>query len=223
MQVLKPKELITEKATCLIYGIPGMGKTTLLGMLPGKTLIIDIDRGTRVLSDCVNVDIVRVSEDLHEIAEILKELQKKCDYQNVAIDSLSELERGLLAYYGRQGKNDGVPGIQDYGRANIKIVDWCRQFRALPCNIFFTAWEEQGEIIATTGEKFTQARPLIRDKIVDNICGLCDIVGQIVTSAKDGERYVRLEGSNNAVAKDRIYKRQFCKFEELIPHTNEAK
>ena len=223
MQVLKPKELTTEKATCLIYGIPGMGKTTLLGMLPGKTLIIDIDRGTRVLSDCVNVDVVRVSEDLHEIAEILKELQKKCDYQNVAIDSLSELERGLLAYYGRQGKNDGVPGIQDYGRANIKIVDWCRQFRILPCNVFFTAWEEQEEIIATTGEKFTQARPLIRDKIVDNICGLCDIVGQIVTSAKDGERYVRLEGSNNAVAKDRIYKRQFCKFEELIPHTNEAK
>ena len=93
----------------------------------------------------------------------------------------------------------------------------------MPCNVFFTAWEEQEEIIATTGEKFTQARPLIRDKIVDNICGLCDIVGQIVTSAKDGERYVRLEGSNNAVAKDRIYKRQFCKFEELIPHTNEAK
>lgn len=223
MQVLKPKELTTEKATCLIYGIPGMGKTTLLGMLPGKTLILDIDRGTRVLSDCENVDIVRVSEDLHEIAEILKELQKKCDYQNVAIDSLSELERGLLAYYGRQGKNDGVPGIQDYGRANIKIVDWCRQFRILPCNVFFTAWEEQEEIIAATGEKFTQARPLIRDKIVDNICGLCDIVGQIVTSAKDGERYVRLEGSNNAVAKDRIYKRQFCKFEELIPHTNETK
>ena len=97
------KELIAEKPTCLIYGIPGIGKTTLLGQLPGKTLIIDIDKGTRVLTDCENVDVIRVSEDLHEIQEILKELHEKCEYQNVAIDSLSELERGLLAYYGRQG------------------------------------------------------------------------------------------------------------------------
>lgn len=218
MQILKPKELINDTATCLIYGIPGIGKTTLLGMLPGKTLIIDIDKGTRVLSDRENIDIVRVSENISpDIDSILKELKNKCDYQNVAIDSISELERGLLAQYGRQGKNDGVPGVQDYGRANIKLVEWCRQFRILPCNVFFTAWEEQGEIIASTGEKFTQARPLIRDKIVDNICGLCDIVGQVITSTKDNERYVRLEGSNDAIAKDRIYKRKFCKFEELIP------
>ena len=218
MQILKTKELTSEKPTCLIYGIPGIGKTTLLGMLQGKTLIIDIDKGARVLNDCENVDVIRVSEDLHEIKEVLQELQEKCEYQNIAIDSLSELERSLLAFYGRKGNNDGVPSLQDYGRVNIKIMDICRQFRALPCNIFFTAWEEHDEIIAATGEKFTQARPLLRDKSVDNICGLCDIVGQIITSTKDGERYVRLEGSNNAIAKDRIYKRKYCKFEELLPN-----
>ena len=217
MQILKTNDVSKDNITSLIYSIPGMGKTTLLGQLPGKTLIIDIDKGTRVLEGCENVDIVRISEDLHEITEILTKLKNNCPYQNVAIDSLSELERGLLAYYGRQGKNDGVPDLQDYGRANMKIVDWCRQFRALPCNIFFTAWEEQTKIIASTGEKFTQARPLLREKIVDNICGLCDIVGQIVSSPKDGERYVRLEGSNNVVAKDRVYKRKFCRFEEFIP------
>ena len=223
MQILKPKDLTSDKATCLIYGIPGMGKTTLLGMLPGKTLIVDIDKGTRVLSECENVDIVRISEDLHEIPEILNELRTKCPYQNVAIDSLSELERSLLTFYGRQGSNKGVPGIQDYGRANYKIMDLCRQFISLPCNVFFTAWEEQDEIIASTGEKFSQARPLIRDKIVANICGLCDIVGQVLISQKDGKRYIRLEGSNEAFAKDRIYKRQYCGFEELIPSETDTK
>ena len=216
MQILKTKDLAADNLTCLIYGIPGMGKTTLLGMLPGKTLIIDIDKGTQVLRNCENVDVVRVSENLHEIPEILQELQTKCIYQNVALDSLSELERVLLAYYGRQGRNDGVPALQDYGRVNMKLADLCRQFRALPCNIFFTAWEEQGAIIDSTGEKYTQARPLLRDKIVNNICGLCDIVGQIYK--KDDGRYVRLEASNEAIAKDRIYKRQECKFEELIPN-----
>ena len=216
MQILKTKDLTSEKITCLIYSIPGMGKTTMLGQLSGKTLIIDVDKGTRVLENCENVDVVRVSEDLHEMKEILKELHTNCEYQNVAIDSLSELERGLLAYYGRLGNNDGVPCQQDYGRVNIKLADWCRQFRALPCNTFFTAWETQGEIISSTGEKYTQARPLLRYKIVDNICGLCDIVGQIVTSTKDGERYIRLEGNNSVFAKDRIYKRKFCKFDEIL-------
>ena len=221
MQILKTKELQSDKITCLIYGIPGIGKTTLLGMLPGKTLIIDIDKGTRVLSDCENVDVVRISEDLHEIAEILNELTTKCMYKNVAVDSLSELESGLLAYYGRRGNNDGVPGVQDYGRANQKISDLCRQLRVLPCNVFFTAWETQGEIIAPTGEKYTQARPLIRDKIVNTICGLCDIVGQVTFSYKNPDnpqRYVKLEGSNEVFAKDRVYKRKGCLFEELIPN-----
>ena len=217
MQILKAADLATEKITCLVYSIPGMGKTTLLGTLQGKTLIIDVDKGARVLETCKNVDVVRISDDLHEMREILQLLQGKCEYQNVAIDSLSELERGLLAYYGRLGKNDGVPTMQDYGRANIKIVDLCRQFRSFPFNVFFTAWEDQKDIVTITGERYSQARPLLRDKIVYNICGLCDIVGQIVSSPKDGERYIRLEGSNNAVAKDRIFKRQFCKFEELLP------
>ena len=214
MQILKAESLTTDKITALIYAPPGMGKTTLLGGLPGKTLIIDIDRGTSVLSGNPNVDIVRLSDDLHEMNEILSELKSKCEYQNVALDSLSELQQGMLAYLGRIGKNNGVPDMQAYGRVDIRIIDWCRQFRALPCNVFFTAWEIQKEIVLPSGEKTLQARPLIRDKIVDNICGLCDLVGQIVIS--DNERYILLEGSTNVVAKDRLFKRKFCKFEEVL-------
>ncbi len=216
MQILKATDITTGKLTGLIYSIPGMGKTTLLGKLPGKTLIIDVDKGTSVLRGNPNVDIVRLSEDLHELPEILKELQSKCEYDNVCLDSLSELERGLLAYYGRMGKLDGVPDIGSYQRVDYKIIDWCRQFRALPCNVFFTAWEAQKEITAQTGEKYSQARPMLREKNTDNVCGLCDLVGQIVMNPKDGERYVRLEGTQSAIAKDRIYKRQYCLPEDLL-------
>ncbi len=216
MQILKALDLSTDKVTGLIYSIPGMGKTTLLGMLPGKTLIIDVDKGTSVLRGAENVDIVRLSEDLHELPEVLKELQGKCEYANVCLDSLSELERSMLAYYGRIGNNNGVPDMGSYLRVDYRIIDWCRQFRALPCNIFFTAWETQEEIILTTGEKYSQARPMLRNKNTDNVCGLCDLVGQIVMNPKDGERYVRLEGTPNAIAKDRLQKRKYCKFDELL-------
>jgi hypothetical protein len=44
-------------------------------------------------------------------------------------------------------------------------------------------------------------------------------VGQVIISTKEetaGERYIRLSSDMNTVAKDRIGKRQYCKFEELI-------
>ena len=216
MQILKATEMTEGKLTALIYGTPGIGKTTLLGTLPGRTLILDVDRGTSVLRGNENVDIVRLSEDLQEMPEILKELHGKCEYNNVCIDSLSEFERGMLAYYGRTGKNDAVPSQGDYLRVDYKLVDCCRQFRALPCNVFFTAWEMQKEITSVTGEKYSQARPLLREKNTDNICGLCDLVGQLVMNPKDGERYVRLESSMALIAKDRLNKRKYCKFDELL-------
>ena len=216
MQILKAADLTEGKLTGLIYSIPGMGKTTLLGKLPGRTLIIDVDKGTSVLRGVEGVDIVRLSEDLHELAEILCELQRRCEYDNVCLDSLSELERGMLAYYGRMGKLDGVPDLASYQRVDYKIIDWCRQFRALPCNVFFTAWEAQKEITSPSGEKYTQSRPMLRDKNTDNVCGLCDLVGQIVMNPKDGVRYVRLEGTQSAIAKDRVYKRQYCLPEDLV-------
>lgn len=221
MQILKATEITEEKMTALIYGTPGIGKTTLLGTLPGRTLILDVDKGTSVLRGNEKVDIVRLSEDLQEIPEILKELHSRCEYSNVCIDSLSEFERGMLACYGRNGKNDAVPSQGDYLRVDYKLVDCCRQFRALPCNVFFTAWEMQKEITSVTGEKYSQARPLLREKNTDNICGLCDLVGQLVMNPKDGERYVRLESSMALIAKDRIHKRKYCKFEEILSGRSE--
>ena len=217
MNIMKAKDIKPENLSVFIYGAPGMGKTTLLGNQGGKTLIIDVDKGTSVLAGIENVDVVRISENFGEIPAIIKELQGKCEYDTVCLDSLSELERGLLTYLGRVGNNKGTPSLQDYLRVDCYIMDWGRQLRALPSNVIFTAWEKYTEITAPTGEKYTRTSPMLRDKNVENICGLCDIVGQIVSSPKDGERYIRLEGSNNAVAKDRIFKRQFCKFEELLP------
>ena len=216
MNITKAKDIKPENLSVLIYGAPGMGKTTLLGNQRGRTLIIDIDKGTSVLAGNENVDIVRISENVGEIPGIIKELQSKCEYDNVCLDSMSELERAMLAYFGRMGNNKGVPSQGDYLRVDYYIIDWCRQLRRLPCNVIFTVWEKYAEITAPTGEKYTRTTPLLRDKNMENLCGLCDIVGRIVTNTENGDRYVWLEGRPEVVAKDRIYKRKFCKFGEVL-------
>ena len=94
-----------------------------------------------------------------------------------------------------------------------------RQFRSLPANLILTAWESLAEVIAVSGEKFTRAVPMLTGKTPDNICGLCDIVGKIIISDKDGtwgQRFIRLTSDMGMVAKDRAKKRAFCAFEELI-------
>lgn len=216
MEILNGKDLKLRRQTVLLYGPPGIGKTTALGELPGKTLIIDVDRGADVLIGNDRVDIVRLDTELREMKDILTTLEAGCEYDNVCLDSLSELERGMLAILGRTGKNGGAPELAHYNQVQFKMVDTCRRLRALPANIILTCWEEYKEVIALDGTKYTQTRPMLSGKTAENICGLCDIVGEIILSPKDNKRYIRLEGTPTLVAKDRFFKRQFCEAKELL-------
>ncbi len=45
MNIINAKDIKRDHLTVLIYGTPGMGKTTLLGNLKGRTLIVDVDKG----------------------------------------------------------------------------------------------------------------------------------------------------------------------------------
>ncbi len=216
MEILNGKDLKLRRQTVLLYGAPGTGKTTALGALPGRTLIIDVDRGADVLMGNERVDIVRLDPEMKNMKDVLGELEKECVYDNVCLDSLSELERGLLTFLGRTGKNGGAPELAHYNQVQFKMVDTCRRLRVLPANIVLTAWEEYKEVVAVDGTKFTQTRPMMSGKTAENICGLCDIVGEVVISPKDANRYIRLEAQATLVAKDRFFKRQFCTPESLL-------
>ena len=223
MEILNGKDLKLRRQTVLLYGPPGIGKTTAIGELPGKTLIIDVDRGADVLIGNEKIGIVRLDPELKDIKDILSTLEAGCDYDNVCLDSLSELERGMLAILGRLGKNGGAPELVHYGQAHFRLLDICRRLRTLPANVIFTAWEEYKEVVALDGTKYTQTRPMLSGKTAENICGLCDIVGEIILSPKDGNRYIRLEASPTLVAKDRFFKRQYCDARDLLTPNKEDK
>lgn len=113
--------------------------------------------------------------------------------------------------------SNGIPTLQDYGKVNSSIMNICRQLRELNANIFFTAWEKYTEVIAPNGEKYSRIEPLIRDKNMDNVVGLCDITGRLYVDCESEERRVWLEARPNIIAKDRVYKRRMCAFDDVIP------
>ena len=217
MNIINAKDIKVQQLTVLVYGTPGMGKTSLLGSLPGKTLILDFDRGTSVLAGKENVDIARLPVNNTAVFGAINELKASCTYNNIALDSFSELERAILSNWARNN-SIGIPTQQNYGQINILMHNICREMREIKANIFFTAWEQYTEVIAPNGEKYSRIEPLIRDKNMSQITGLCDIVGRIYLDRETDTRRLWLEGRPNIVAKDRVFKRQSCNLEEVIPN-----
>lgn len=222
--------------TSLLYCPPGVGKSTAIGMIAertdGNTLVLDVDRTiTRTLAkkenventDCImirEIDNVHTWDDWVKAMSELKEMKasgelEQLNIKNIAVDNVSELERCILADLGSQGKNKGVPAMGDYQYMQFKLVSSLRFMKSLGVNIIWTAWETIEPYTMPDGTQYSRSYPKISAKIVDNVCGLCDVVGRIFVN-KDGEHGIRLEASQNVYAKNQIDSRKNVKVENFI-------
>ncbi len=223
MQITKATEITADKATYLIYANPGVGKTSAIKHFPGKTLVIDIDKSSNVLKGEENIDIADI--DTHNIwkewMDAVTELLKGdySNYDNIVVDNVSELFRASLANLGREGKNHRVPEQSHYQRVDFTILDSLRALKKLNSRIIFTAWETSDLWEAENGQTFNRAYPDIRNKILNNFMGLCDVVARLVISKDDDGNEKRgfiLQPSASIYAKNRLDERKGCLVNELI-------
>ena len=233
-------ELVKNKRpiTCLAYCAPGVGKSTFLGIIgeqsKGRTLILDIDRTfvpTMAKNEVVHdfdrievwaVDNINTWDDWEEKLKALKELKDsdKLDFENICVDNISELERCILSDLGSKGKNKGVPAQADYQYMQFKLVNTLRFLKSLGVNIYLTAWETNENFQNPDGSYYTRSYPKVSAKIVDNICGLCDVVGKIRVD-KEGKRGIQMEASQNVYAKNQRDTRKGCLVEDFLREDEE--
>ena len=207
------------KGTYLIYGPPGMGKTSSFKYLPGKTLVLDVDRTTKVLKGCKNIDVTEIDNinTWDKWQEIIIELDKnyKGKYDNIAVDNVSELERCILSDLGSKGKNKGVPSQGDYQYMQFRMVNSLRYMKNLESNIVWTAWESTDLYTTSEGQQYNRAYPQLNQKIMNNVLGLCDVVAKMLIDG-EGRRGFTMTATNSIYAKNQLDNRKGCLQSELI-------
>lgn len=234
MQISNIKESakVQKPYTALLYCPPGVGKSTAIGLIAeqskGKTLVLDVDRTIdntlakeEVVKDIMRIDTVKIDiiNTFEDWSNTLIELQQmkeagKLNYENIAVDNISELERCILSDLGSKGKNKGVPAQSDYQYMQFKLVNSLRYMKQLGINVIWTAWEDVRQIVNIDGTSYSQIIPKMSLKIVDNICGLCDVVGKIAVK-RDGTHGVILEATPTIYAKNQLDTRKGCLVEDF--------
>lgn len=219
MEIINANDIDKTKGTYLIYAPPGMGKTSSIKYFEGNTLVLDVDRTTKVLKGQNNVDIAYIDTintwESWTNTLLLLESDYMNIYDNIVVDNISELERCLLSDLGSKGKNNGVPSQGDYQYMQFKIVNSLRFMKSLNANIIWTAWESDDTYTSSNGQQFNRSFPQLNKKISNNVMGLCDVVARLMIDT-EGKRGFVLSSTNSIYAKNQLDDRAGCLQNELI-------
>ena len=173
-------EALSERKKTLnvmIYGEPGVGKTTFAATAPRPILWLEAEGGTHSIADTEGIDIVRV-EGLESYREVLKYLHANPDkYKTVVIDSLTETQAAMLKEIMRRAakedlsRNEFMPQFAEWGQVTGVMREIARAFRDLPMNTVITALtrEDKDEL---TGR--TRVRPRMTPALSEELPAFMD-------------------------------------------------
>ena len=216
-------------ANALIFTQSGGGKTVNSTLVAApkrkKNLLICTDNSSIVLKnfDRSNLTIQNVGT-VKDFVEAYQEGYQSKKYDNIILDNLSDLIDMWLLELDASGKFKDFR--QAYQLVYQSLKRLTRESTTLDCNTIFTAWSDNVEITLPTGEVATRTQPKIPAKILDNVCGLMNVVAYINTATdKDGNKrwYYVTEGKPTLIAKDQIACRKSCMPEDIFTAAYEKK
>jgi len=226
LNIKSAADITHKNATYLIYGSQGVGKTSSIKHLPGKTLLIPIDQSESVLKGEKNIDVAEIdTSEMWEswndtVTSLITNPEYEKKYDNIVIDNVSELFRSSLENLGKHGKatQKGVPSMADYQIVDFLVMRMLRALKKLDVRLVITAWELLVPFESESGQTFTRRIPDLRKGVQNNFLGLCDVVAHLTVSQRE-DGVVRgfvLQPTNDVVAKNRLDDRKGCLVNELV-------
>jgi phage nucleotide-binding protein len=196
MSRIAPATVASSKLKVLIYGEPGVGKTTFAATAPSP-LLIDVERGSRSVLNVNNpVDVL----DFQSINQVEAAFDK---YETIVLDTLTEMQARLIDQQLRAlGK--GAPVYKAdwgvYGENTQRIRMLVSMFRDIDKNLIATAHAKLDKD-DQTGIEFV--RPALTPGLAKTVNGMFDIVGFLKINSK-GERVLRVQPNKRVLAKTRL-------------------
>lgn len=178
--IKKPNEL-TVKTTlsALIYGQPGMGKTTLALSAP-HPLLLDFDGGVHRVNAAHRVDTVQISK-WEEVDEVLQS-PEITDYATFVIDTaskmLSFMDKYIMEKYNAK-KKDGTLSQPGYGIRKNMFINFVNQVSLMGKSVIFVAHEREEK----NGDE-KQIRPEIGASSTGDLIKELDLVGYMEAIGK---------------------------------------
>lgn len=221
-------------ANALIYAPSGGGKTVQTTRIPvtkrGKNALLCSDNSSIVLNQPQfarpNLDVITVEHWMNADkagqpqSYFHKQFEDAVDskkYDNIIVDNLSDLFDLAILEMDESGRYKDMR--QAYQAVYQALKRLARKAGHLDCNTIFTAWADQQAIVLPSGERAMRIAPKLPPKILDNVLGLCNIVGYISTAKdKDGNKqwYYITEGSPTLYAKNQVTGAASCMPEDLF-------
>lgn len=182
--IRKPSELEAKQTiTMLVYGQPGVGKTTLAVSAPDAVLF-DYDGGVQRINGAHQTLTVQI-RSWEDTSEALDEIVASYpDVKTIVIDTVGKMLDFMSDYIvrnnSRMKKADGTLSLQGYGLRKSMFIDFIKKTAVLGKNIIFVAHEKEEK----RGDD-TVKRPDIGGSSANDLVKELDLVGYMQMLGKD--------------------------------------
>lgn len=213
-------------SVAMIWGSPGSGKTVAAtAPKKEKILLLCSDNSAIVLNmfQRENVTVERVEhwidpgDGKNYFSKQFETALESKKYSLIVVDNLTDIKELALLEIEAEGKIKDIRQV--YQAVYMAIKRLTRLAANAKCHVTFTAWDDGEEITKADGTLALRQFPNLPKKILPQVLGLCNIVGQMAKAKdKNGEMqwFLITEDSETRYGcKDQLYGRKSLMPEHL--------